>query len=310
MRHDFTLGPGVLAPAAHGEGNVVLYARPTEADTHELLAAFDLDEHALASALDPDEISRIEYEAGSTFIVWKRPDHSTFAQGGTFTVSSVGMLLESDRLTLVVADDASPLDGLHPPASGSLHELVLHVMRATIVGYLAHIKAMKHISREVQAALSRAMENRQLLLMFDLSEALVYYVDAIDANGGVLARLRAAADRLRLTAEERELLEDIAIDNQQCSRQGRTFTTVLAGMLDARGNLINNNMNVLLKNLTIINVVFLPLGVLAGVAGASELTMMLEDYGVAWQVGYPAFLGGLAVLGLLLWGAIVAWVRR
>ncbi len=29
--------------------------------------------------------------------------------------------------------------------------------------------------------------------------------------------------------------------------------------MDARGNLVNNNMNTLLKNLTLINVVFLPL---------------------------------------------------
>lgn len=37
-------------------------------------------------------------------------------------------------------------------------------------------------------------------------------------------------------------------------------------------------MNVLLKNLTIINVVFLPLAVLASMGGMSEFTIRIRDY--------------------------------
>ena len=64
--------------------------------------------------------------------------------------------------------------------------------------------------------------------------------------------------------------------------------------MDARGNIVNNNMNVLLKNLTLVNVVFLPLGVIAGIGGMSEFTMMTE--GIDWRIAYTVFLLSLAGL--------------
>ncbi len=48
------------------------------------------------------------------------------------------------------------------------------------------------------------------------------------------------------------------------------YSTVLSRIIDARGNIISNNMSVLLKNLAIINVIFLPLHLLASIGGMPE----------------------------------------
>jgi magnesium transporter len=189
-------------------------------------------------------------------------------------------------------------------------DVLLHLMGATVNEFLLELKAVKRTSRDIQAELSHSLENRQLLRMFSLSEGLVYHINAVDANGGVLRKLRALADRLGFDERDRALLDDIIIDNNQCSRQGQVFSTVLAGMLDARGNLINNNMNVLLKNLTIINVVFLPLGVIASLGGMSEFSTMLDDHAVAWSIGYPLLALALALLGLALWLAVRTFINR
>ena len=76
----------------------------------------------------------------------------------------------------------------------------------------------------------------------------------------VLRRLRSLADRCGFTEADMAILDDLLIDNDQAARQGHIYSTVLGGLLDARGNIVNNNMNVLIKNLTVVNVVFLPLG--------------------------------------------------
>jgi magnesium transporter len=175
---------------------------------------------------------------------------------------------------------------------------------------MLYLNSVKRTSRDVQAELTRSIENRELLKMFNLSEGLVYHINAIDANGGVLRKLRALAPRIDFDARDMELLEDILIDNNQCSRQGQVFSTVLAGMLDARGNLINNNMNVLLKNLTIINVIFLPLSVITGIGGMSEFSMMLDDHAIDWRVGYSAFTAALLAFGLVLWVAVRTYINR
>jgi Mg2+ and Co2+ transporter CorA len=126
----------------------------------------------------------------------------------------------------------------------------------------------------------------------------------------VLRRLRSLADRWGLTEADVAILDDLLIDNDQAAYQGHIYSTVLGGLLDARGNIVNNNMNVLIKNLTVVNVVFLPLGVIASMGGMSEFTEMLGDYGVGWRVGYPAFLIAMVLLGLCLWRVIGAWIDR
>ena len=74
--------------------------------------------------------------------------------------------------------------------------------------------------------------------------------------------------------------------------------------LDARGNIINNNMNVLLKNLTIINVVFLPLGLFASMGGMSEYSLMLASFGVSQGVGYMLFSVVMVAVGLIFWALL------
>jgi magnesium transporter len=51
-----------------------------------------------------------------------------------------------------------------------------------------------------------------------------------------------------------------------------------------------------MKRLTVINVVFMPLNVLAGVGGMSEFSMMTK--GIAWPLAYSAFMLVLTIIGL------------
>ena len=156
--------------------------------------------------------------------------------------------------------------------------LLLRMMSSVVDEFMLELKRVKRTSREIQAKLNKSIGNRELLRMFSLSEGLVHHINAIEGNGRALRRLRHLSTRLDFNEEELEYLDDIIIDNDQCSRQAEIFSTVLGGMLDARGNIINNNMNILLKNLTIINVVFLPLALIAGIGGMSEYSVWLSEY--------------------------------
>jgi hypothetical protein len=67
---------------------------------------------------------------------------------------------------------------------------------------------------------------------------------------------------------------------------------------------------VLIKNLTVVNMVFLPLGVIASMGGMSEITMMLDDFGLGWRVGYAMFTIGMVIVGVALWRTIHSWISR
>ncbi len=68
-------------------------------------------------------------------------------------------------------------------------------------------------------------------------------------------------------------------------------------LMDATVGFININQNKVVKRLTVISVVFMPLNVLAGIGGMSEFSMM--THGIPWQISYGGF-----TLGLFL----VAWL--
>jgi magnesium transporter len=78
--------------------------------------------------------------------------------------------------------------------------------------------------------------------------------------------------------------------------------------MDARGTIVNNNMNVLLKKLTLINIIFLPLNLIASIGGMSEFSMMTQ--GMDWRVSYALFSIGMVVLGWLTYVLVVRATER
>jgi len=309
-RRDFAIVRGHLVETAPGEAMVTVYSDPSASEQRALVEVFGIDDHTLASALDPDEISRLEFdeETQETFIVWSRPRRDSSDVPELLGLASMGFFLSPNHLTIVTQEEA-PL--LRPgDRADSLQNLVLRVMASTVNEFIVELKTIKRASQDIGEKLARALENRHLLRMFDLSEGLVYQINALEANAGVLRRLRALSHRLGFEEADVEFLDDIIVDNSQCIGQGRTFSTILAGLMDARGNLINNNMNVLLKNLTIINVVFLPLGVIASVLGMSEFTMMMDDLSIDWRIAYPAFMVAMIAASYGLLFGVRFWINR
>ncbi len=306
MRQDYSISAGRVVEGSGGP--IRVYTAPTPAETAELLEYCGIDDHTLSSMLDPEEVPRIEVEGDHTLIIWKRPDPASFRTAGLFEVSSVGMVLHKDRLTIVAANEGLELGRKRTRAVHAINDLMIRELLETVHHYIEHLRVIKMMSREVQAKLNASIGNEHLLRMFSLGESLVYYVNAIEGNGGAISRLRASAERIGLSVDDTRLLDDLVIENTQCARQARIYSEVLSGLMDARGNIVNNNMNVLLKNLTVINVVFLPLGVLAGVGGMSEYSMMTA--GIPWWVAYPLFLLFLTFCGFATWRVLGRWMDR
>ena len=292
----FEIAGGTLAETAAEDAPVQLYANPEPAERESLRTDCGLDEHTLSSALDPDEVSRLEVSADRLLLIWKRPTNYSGKDNFYFNVASVGMLLTEQRLVIIVTDSLplSPLPRQAPALVRPL-DVLLGLLLNTIQHYLEHLKVIKMIARDLQKKINTSMENIHLIQMFNLSESLVYYLNAINSNGMVLSRLRGHAERAGFAAADLAFIDDLIIENNQCYKQAEIYSTVFSGLMDARGNLVNNNMNTLLKNLTLINVIFLPLNLLASIGGMSEFSMMTR--GVDWRASYALFLVAMIAVG-------------
>ncbi len=276
---------------------IQVHINPDADEKQQILASLPIDAHSLSSSLDPDEISRVEFKPDHMLIIWKHPKNYSYEQEVRFNVSSVGIFLVGDRLELIIPEDITLIDEKSP----STLDCVLGIFTHTTRHFLDHLKVIKLVSREIQNKINTALENEYLIHMFTLGESLTYYLHAITSNAIVLRKIQKNTEKLGFSPEQIELLEDIIIENDQCARQAEIYSSVLSGLMDARGTLVNNNMNIILKNLTIVNTVFLPLNLLASIGGMSEYSMMTQ--GIDWRISYFGFVAAMFLAGAItLWG--------
>jgi magnesium transporter len=289
---------GRLTEIGEGEAPVWVYTAPEEAERRFLVDELKIDEHTLNSALDPDELSRLEFEPEHAAIIFKRPKHYTAQDNFLFRVISTGVFLFKDRLIIVRADEASLFEGRPFIKMQTVQDVLLKLVYRAISHFVEHLRGINLISTELELQINTAMENKYLLNLFTLEKSLVYYLSAINSNGVLFERLRNAAPKLGFSPENVEFLDDILIENNQCRGQTDIYTQVLAGLMDARASIISNNLNVRIKALTIITIVImLPTLVVSIFSMNVHIPMQLNPHAFWIIMGISAACA--AVVGIL-----------
>lgn len=233
---------------------VSVYVNPDENERRFLIDTLKLDEHTLQSALDPDELPRVEFEPEHVAVILKRPRSYSQEDHLTFRVSSAGAFLFKDKLIVLLPEDIQMFDTAQIVRNCTPISMMLRLILRTTVHFREHLKVISLISDELQDRLQTAMENRYLLNMFTLEKSLVFYLSAIHANAGVLDKLKLNAAKVGLSVEEAEQLDDTSIENTQCYKQAEIYSNIVAGLMDARASIVGNNLNVLMKTLNIITI--------------------------------------------------------
>ena len=292
---------GSIQPCAKGKAAILVFSSPSEEERAVLTGEYGIDQHDLASALDPDELGRIEARGDMVVAILKRPRNFTGEDQLLFTVTSLGLFFTKRRLVIVASDDLGLFEDRAIRKVGDIRDAILKILYGTIAHFLGHLKVINMLSETLEGRISASMENRYLLDMFTLEKSLVYFVNGIDSNQAVLEKMRGAGTKLGFTEEQLETLDEILIENRQCSKQAEIYSNILTGLMDARFSIVNNNLSVIMKRLTVISIVFMPMNLLAGIGGMSEFT--------SWTTGMPRWLSyGLFVLGLVPLGFLTSWV--
>ncbi|WP_264500874.1 magnesium transporter CorA family protein [Luteolibacter flavescens] len=292
-----------LCESVAEDARILLFITPDEAERRFLTDELGIDPHTLASASDPDELGRVEFEPGHAAIIFKRPKQYCADDNFFFKISSVGIFLFRERLVFVVAEDSLRFEGKHFQQINSLEELLLKVVFRCIWHFEEHLKVFNMIAEELEHKVNLSMENKHLLHMFTLEKSLVYYLNAISSNGRVIEKLKAFATRFRFTCDDVEFLDDITIENAQCHEMATTYSQVLASLVGARVSVVSNNLNVLMKRLMIVTIgLMLPTAVFS-IFGMNVQLPIDESSGAFgfWIIIVLAILSGAAVFVLYRW---------
>jgi magnesium transporter len=254
MLRNFKIVDCRLIECVETEHNVSVYINPDPEEKRVLIDQYKLDEHTLNSALDPNELARIEVEPEHTAIILKIPRTYKPEDAFEFTVTSLGMFLFENYLIIVTAEYEEMLDNRKFYSVTHTSEIMLKIVNQSILHFRSHLLVIDRVSEELADRISTSMENRYLLQLFALEKSLVFYLNGITSNGALMRRIKNHANRLRFTQEDLELLDDIIIENNQCYKQAEILSNILASMMDARASVVNNNLNILMKRLNIITI--------------------------------------------------------
>jgi magnesium transporter len=294
-----------IVESAEEQAPILLFISPDEMEKRYLVDTFQIDEHTLNSALDPDEQARLECEPGHIAFIYKRPRNYSGEDQLLFKASTMGVFFFGDRLILVMAEDTNLFEGKQLAKVGSLRELVIRLIYRAIFHFMEHLRIINMIADDVEQKINKAMENRFLINLFALQKSLVYYQNAVNSNGVLIEKIRHNAAKFCFTQEEIELLDDISVENTQCYRQAEVYSNILASLMDARASIVSNNLNVLMKTLNIITIsIMVPTLVVSIFSMNVVLPFGLKEHPAFWFI---MGLAGISMVGFLLFWRLRKW---
>jgi magnesium transporter len=303
MLRRYVIADGKIVENGAEDAPVLVYANPDEAERKHLTETLQIDEHTLHSALDPDELARLEFEADHVAIIFKRPRNYSSADNFLFKVWSYGLFLFPNRIVVVQADDIPLFDTRHFAKLKSPLDVALRLLHRTINHFVDHLKGINMIAGELEQKINTSMENRYLLNMFTLEKSLVYYLYGINSNGIVIDKLKASAAKAGFQPENVEFVDDLIVENNQCYRQAEILSGILSSLVGARASIVSNNLNVLIKTLNIITILIM---VPTLVVSAFSMNVRMP-----FDSQHPvAFWFILALAGLSMVGLMTYWRRK
>jgi magnesium transporter len=301
MLQEYGIREGQLVPCDEQKGLVKVFTSPDVIERNYLEHTCRISPHNISSAMDPDEIGRLEFENDHTMLLIKSPKNYSSSDNFLFKVTSVGVFVYKEVLVIIMNNqETSILEGRQAFKIASLNDALLKILYGTIAHFLGHLKVISLLSDSLEHKINSSMANEHLLNMFTIEKSLIYYLNGINSNSVVMDKLKSNATRIGLSSENLALLDDIIIENNQCNKQAEIYSNILVGLDGARGAIVNNNMNQLIKRLTVVSVVFMPLNVIAGIGGMSEFSGVTE--GVPKWLSYSLFaLGMVGIAFLTYW---------
>lgn len=306
MLKRFELQEGRLAETENPSAPVWLYVCPDEQERRYLVEHYKVDEHTLSSALDPDELSRFEFEPNHVAVILKRPKNYSSRDLFLFKVTSMGVFLFEDQVIIVTPEQDVVFDGKPFARTAAPRDVMLKLIFRSIQHFLEHLKVMNMVSDELEQKINASMENRYLLNLFTLEKSLVYYLNAIHTNAVLIDKLKMYGARIGFSQEQVEYLDDIGVENAQCFKLAEIYSNVISSMMDARASIVNNNLNVLMKKLTMVTISIM---VPTFVVSAFSMNVPMPWGWGDWLPSYFIILGlaGLSALGVLLFWRVKRW---
>jgi magnesium transporter len=122
--------------------------------------------------------------------------------------------------------------------------------------FLRYLKEINRRSTTIQNELQLSVKNNELIQLLNLEKSLVFFTTSLKSNQLLLEKL-LKTKYLSFDEDDKDWLEDVVIDNRQAIEMADTYSDILTGMVDTFASVISNNLNIVMKKLTIISLIMM-----------------------------------------------------
>ncbi len=254
-----------------GENCWVNVINPDSNELAKLAAEWGVPSDFLTDPLDIDERARIEIEGSVTLIVVRIPRLDESNLEIPFTTLPIGIILVHNAIiTVCCADVTTGLELFSSKIKRNFFEnksrFVLHIFLRTAMLYLKYLKEINRRTNSVEKKLQKSLKNEEVIKLLNIEKSLVFFTTSLRSNELMMERLQKN-DILRLDADEKDMLEDILIDNKQAIEMTNIYSNILSGMMDAFASVISNNLNIVMKILTSTTIILMIPNLIASIYG-------------------------------------------
>ena len=243
------------------ENSWINLINPTGEEIQKVLEKVNVPEDLITKVLDEEELPRVEKTESATLIVIDGPYMEDTHIRNKYKTFPLGIIICNDLHIITVSLKEFSLlkefeDGKVPTFyTYKKTRFLIQILLKTAGTYL---KALKQVNEDIQKRekqLYHSTSNKQLIELLNIEKTLVYFLTSLKANDVVLEKL-SKGNTIEMYEEDKELLEDTLIENQQGIEMCSIYREILSSMTDTYGTIISNNLNVAMKFLAGITIVF------------------------------------------------------
>ncbi len=241
------------------DGAWVNLTNPTEDELDFIVEKLNVERDFLNAALDEEESARVDIEKEQTLILVDTPAVEKTEEHIIYETLPLGIILTENNIITVCLKDSIVLDQFEKNSVRSFStnkrfRFVYQILYRNAQRYLLYLRQIDKMSDQVEKKLHKSMKNKELIQLLDLEKSLVYITTALKANEAVLEKM-LKLDIIKKFPDDKDLLDDVMVENKQAIEMANIYSGILSGMMDAFASVISNNLNIVMKVLSSITII-------------------------------------------------------
>lgn len=258
-------------------GSWLCLSEPTDVELATVSQETGIDLADLRAPLDDEERSRVDTEDEYTMIIVDIPTVEERGGRDWYETIPLSIIITQNLIITVCMQDTSVL---HPFMEGTIRgfntymksRFILQILYRNATMYLRYLRIIDRESDRLELKLRHSMQNREILMLLELSKTLVYFTTSLKSNEIVMEKLNSLS-RFKQYPQDEDLLDDVITENKQAIEMANIYSGVLANMTDAFASIVSNNLNNVMRIFTIISITL------------SIPTLIFSMYGMNFQSG-------------------------